>query len=484
MLRAEVQNVLRGQITVGIERDIGHLAQLPQPVFRDAVPGLHPRQPGFKPKPAAEILRPVCQRHAIAAPRQRQRRLQPRRATAHHKHRTGTILAHPFRVPAAPPFLACRRVLGAAHPDAIMPAGNADVAADAFADLRLAALVDLGGQEGVGDRGARAADEIQHAAPDHPHHGIGRGEAAHADHGFVGKGFDEIHHGFMAAFRGEARGGAVGSGIVHLHVKQVRRVTQQGDHLVPFAGGHLGRAGAQLLHRQAQRHGTAPVGGLAHGIDQLFHQPHAVTHRPAIGIGAVIVVAHQELIGQIAHADIDIKDVKARAFGAHCRLGVPADQVADIGGIHDPGARGGHEADMRGHPGHARRRQHGRARGAVHRRRPAMPQFHPRQRAMGMDGVGHHRMGAHISLVPQGGTGEGGNHPNSGPPNRPRCRPRPSRLRPSSPGMRRAHVARHWSCRWHGHLEKAVLCQFWPDAHRLEQGVIARIAGHGQLFIE
>jgi hypothetical protein len=35
-----------------------------------------------------------------------------------------------------------------------------------------------------------------------------------------------------------------------------------------------------------------------------------------------------------------------------------------------------------------------------------------------------------------------------------------------------------------GHLEKAVLCQFWPNAHRLEQGVIPRIAGHGQLLIE
>jgi hypothetical protein len=44
---------------------------------------------------------------------------------------------------------------------------NADVAADALADVLLAALVDLLRQKGIGDQAPRP-DQIEHAAPDLP----------------------------------------------------------------------------------------------------------------------------------------------------------------------------------------------------------------------------------------------------------------------------------------------------------------------------
>ena len=62
---------------------------------------------------------------------------------------------------------------------------DADVAADAFADVVDAALLDLLRQEGIGDRGPRGADHVEHAAPDLRDHGVGRGEAADADHGLA-----------------------------------------------------------------------------------------------------------------------------------------------------------------------------------------------------------------------------------------------------------------------------------------------------------
>ena len=158
----------------------------------------------------------------------------------------------------------------------------------------------------------------------------------------------------MAAFGGVAAGGAVGGGIVHLDVEQVWRVFQVADHLMRFGRGDVRRAATQFLHGYAQGDGAAAMGGFAHGIDQLFDQTHAVADRSAVVIGAVVVVGQQELIGQIAHSGIDVEDVEARLFGPDGRLGMPADQIADIGSVHDAGPCRGHEGHMCGHPRHAR----------------------------------------------------------------------------------------------------------------------------------
>ena len=149
------------------------------------------------------------------------------------------------------------------------------------------------------------------------------------------------------------------------------------------------------------------MGGFAHGIDQLFDQTHAVADRSAILIRAVIVVREQELIGQIAHPGIDIEDIEACLFGAHGSLGMPADQVADIGGVHHAGPGRRHEGHMGGHPRHARGRQGSMAGGAVHGCRPAVPKLDCGKRALAMGGFCHQGVAAQIGLIPKRGAGKG-----------------------------------------------------------------------------
>ena len=59
-------------------------------------------------------------------------------------------------MPAAAPFLAHRRVLGAAHRHAVDVAGHADVAADAFADFVDSRPSDLFGRNGSAIEGRAA----------------------------------------------------------------------------------------------------------------------------------------------------------------------------------------------------------------------------------------------------------------------------------------------------------------------------------------
>ena len=354
MIRAELQHIPRRHLALREQRNIRHLPQPPQPVVHHPEPFPQARQPAFPDQPPAKLPRLVGDRDLKAAPRQRQRRLQPRRTRAHDQNRPFALRPRHLGMPAAPPLFAHGRVLRAAHPDPIIPRRDADVAADAFADLVLAPLVDLAGQEGVGNRRPRPADQVQHPAPDHRHHRIGRGKAAHADHRLVGDGLDKVDQLFMAALGGKARRGTVGDGIIHFHVKEIRRVLQVLHHLMRLGLRHLRGAVAQLLQRGAQRHGTAPMGGLAHRVYQLLHQPHPVAHRPAIGIGAVVAVGHEESVRQITHAGIDIKNVKARPLGPHRGLRKPADQGADVAGIHHLWALRRHITDMGRHPRDAR----------------------------------------------------------------------------------------------------------------------------------
>jgi hypothetical protein len=80
-------------------------------------------------------------------------------------------------------FLAGGRILGAADPHAVMPAGDAHIATDALANLVAPTLGDLARQEGIRDRRPRRTDEIENAAANLRHHGVWRGETADADHG-------------------------------------------------------------------------------------------------------------------------------------------------------------------------------------------------------------------------------------------------------------------------------------------------------------
>src|SRR3546814_4176361 len=85
-------------------------------------------------------------------------------------------------MPAALPLLAHGRVLGAADRRGHLVAGDADVAADALADVVDAPVLDLLRQEGIGDRGARGADHVHDALLHDAHHGVRRGVARSEEH--------------------------------------------------------------------------------------------------------------------------------------------------------------------------------------------------------------------------------------------------------------------------------------------------------------
>ena len=155
----------------------------------------------------------------MAAPRERQRALQTGRAGTHDQHRLATLASrHPLGMPAAAPLLHDGRVLRAPHGGEAVLAGHADVAADALADLVEAALLDLLGQERVGDGRARRADEVDDAPPHLREHGFGRGEPADPDHRLRGHGLDERHVRLLVPFPREPGGGGVEGPVVEVDV--------------------------------------------------------------------------------------------------------------------------------------------------------------------------------------------------------------------------------------------------------------------------
>ena len=303
-------------------------------------------------------------------------------------------------VPSPPPFLAGGRVLRATYRHAIVPARDADVAADAFADLGFASFADLAWQERVGDRWSRAADEVQHAAPDLRDHGVGRGEAPDADHRLPGQRFDEVDDRLMAAFAGEARCRAVGWAGVHLDVEKVRHIGEQFDQLMSFRRLVAAGPPAQFLEADPQRDAAIGADGVLGDLDHLAHEAHPVLDRAAIGVGTVIVFRQQELVAEIAHSGIDIDDVEAGGARLARGFGLAAQHLPYVGLVHRLGPHIAHEADMRRHPRNAGWRQRRQAAGAVHDGRAAVPQLHAGKRPMAMHSLRHQRMRADVVVVP------------------------------------------------------------------------------------
>src|SRR3954454_3446025 len=93
-------------------------------------------------------------------------------------------------MPTAPIFLEGRRILRANDGAAKIETRDADVAADAFADVLDAALVNLARQPRVGDRRAGTADDVERARPDDAHNLFGFGYADGADQRNLGYALD------------------------------------------------------------------------------------------------------------------------------------------------------------------------------------------------------------------------------------------------------------------------------------------------------
>ena len=222
VIEAEFQDVLRCKLAVEVNLDVGHLPNAPDAPVAHTCPGAETRQAALLCHAAAEFGSRLGQGDPITALAQRPRRFEPRRPGTDDEHRVVRALRRDaFRVPAAAPFLAHARVLGATHGGGSKLSGDADVAADAFADLVDAPLFDLLRQEGIGDRWPRRTDHVQHAALDLAGHGVRRGEPADANHGFRGHLLDEGDVGFLRALLAEARGDGVVFPVTDVDVPQV-----------------------------------------------------------------------------------------------------------------------------------------------------------------------------------------------------------------------------------------------------------------------
>src|SRR6202140_4833058 len=160
----------------------GPSMRAPAPV-EDAPPACQSGQARLETQPAADLFGCLREADLVTAPAERQRTLEARGTCADHQN--GGWAARrgdPFGMPLAAPFFADGRVLRAPHRDGIVPARDTDVAADALADVLLAALVDFPGEKRIRDRGSRRADQIEHAASDLTDHGVRGGETADAAH--------------------------------------------------------------------------------------------------------------------------------------------------------------------------------------------------------------------------------------------------------------------------------------------------------------
>ena len=307
-------------------------------------------------------------------------------------------------MPAPAPFLPHGRVLGAADGRHGEIARDADVAADTLADVLEAPLGHLSREEGVGDGGPRAADQIDDALLDDGDHAVRRRIAADADDRLRGELLDAFDEGFLPSLLAEAGRLAVVLPAGEANVPEVRDLRDETDHVLGLGLLQPVRA-AKLVHREATGNGAAVAHRLL-GVDQeLLEEPHAVLERAAVFVGAVIELPGEEVMQEAQPvAGIHIDQVVTRSPGAKRRRLVPAADVADVLLVH--GAR------LEGFVGEARNRAPGRrhrhfARIEVGTVQAVITKLQPGERAVRMDVVRHPGEHRDVPIVPEAELDEG-----------------------------------------------------------------------------
>ncbi len=239
-------------------------------------------------------------------------------------------------MPSAAPLLAHRRVLGAADRGRRPVAGDADVAADALADLLEPALLDLHRQERVGDRRPRGPDQVEHAVPDEPDHRVGRGEPADAYDGLRGELLEAAEVLLGPGLVPEPRGDRVVLPEADHEVPDVRELAEQAEQLLGLALADAGLA-LQLVDDEAAGDRRAPLALLTRLLEHLAEEASAVLERAAVLVGAVVPARREEVLQRRqAVGGIDVDDVVARLERTAHRLPVAAAQVADVVAAHPP----------------------------------------------------------------------------------------------------------------------------------------------------
>ncbi len=167
MRRTRLENILGGHWAGGIEINIWSFVDLCQTPIHHAPPFAEAGERRLKRHTPARFAFCICQDDVIPALTKRPRGFQTRRSCADDQNFIcGFFRRDDFRMPAASPFLAHAWVLRTADGNVARVACDADITADALADVFEAVFFYFVGQERVSDAGTRRANEVHNSALD------------------------------------------------------------------------------------------------------------------------------------------------------------------------------------------------------------------------------------------------------------------------------------------------------------------------------
>ncbi len=352
-------------------------------------------------------------------------------------------------------------------------ARHADVAADALADVREAPLLDLAGQERVGDRGARRADHVEHALGEEPHHRVGRREAPDADDRLRRERLQAADVGLAVPLVAEARRQRVEVPVADHQVPHVGVLADEPEELLDLGALEAVRAD-QLVHAEPAGDGRAPVDDLERLLEHLAQEPCAIVERASVGVRARVVAAREELLEERDPvAGVDVDEVVARRERAADGGAVPAPEVDDVGRRHRARLHG-----VRARHGEVRGRERRRAHVEVRRGQPREDELAAGERAVRVDALDEAGVHRDVAVVPEHALDERRDVGGVVELDLLRADDGPAALRLDAAHLRvrgRVAVAHAVAVR---HLEEAVPGRHRPEPHRLEEHVVAGIA-HG-----
>jgi hypothetical protein len=338
LVGAVIEHLLRRHLTdAEMDLDIVELRELDLPIGDHPAPLRAARVTGDELPQAAELLLRLAQMHVIATHSQNPGALHAGGSAADHENRAGLLRRlEPLRMPAAAVFLARGRVLGAAQERLLLHPGDAHIAADTFADVVVASLFDLLGQERVGDRGPRRADDVALTAVDRFDHVVRAREAAVIDDRQVADDvLDLLDEGLHPVRLAEARAARVLAPflvVADLHrpgVEQPLGVKQLDDRepLLVILQAELAQKVVGLVaDRDRARSATRfPQRGQA-----LDAEAQPVLERTAPAVGAVVVAVVEELRGHGVVADRQFENIEARVLGALGGEHIHLDERLDV----------------------------------------------------------------------------------------------------------------------------------------------------------
>src|SRR5690348_4435006 len=238
VLELELDDVVGAHPALAVDLDVGHRRDSLLAVVQYPRPGGQAGQPRLPGNAPAKVPRGLREHDVVAPNPQGARRLEPGWPRADDEDpRVGVPRPDPLGVPAPAELLAHARVLRAPDRRHREVAGDADVAADALADRLQPARADLLGQERVGDRGPRGADEVEDAGLHLVDHGVRRREPADADDRLGGQLLKPYDVLLLLAFRAEAGGVGIRLPRAQHEVPQVRQFAELTQDLRDVAAG-------------------------------------------------------------------------------------------------------------------------------------------------------------------------------------------------------------------------------------------------------